>query len=163
LINTTTSIPITTRLEDRVYQEAEVKYHLLKKGLIEKLLEIKKLYMRDKTLFKDSNKNINDTNEQNEGDSTQPQIKDFKIEEEETKKEQINLKQEEINPKEEHSNNVGNEDSKKETNSAQFPMTDKDTIKKEDIQDCKIEEEEDIQGCKIEEEEEDIKESKSNQ
>jgi hypothetical protein len=38
-------------LEKRIYQEAEMNYFILKDRLIKKLLEIKRLYMRDKGLF----------------------------------------------------------------------------------------------------------------
>lgn len=40
-----------SRLEKRIYQEAEMNYFILKDRLIKKLLEIKRLYMRDKGLF----------------------------------------------------------------------------------------------------------------
>ena len=39
-----------------MYREAEINYYSLKKQLIEKLLDIKKLYMRDKTLFQSPEK-----------------------------------------------------------------------------------------------------------
>jgi hypothetical protein len=49
-------------LEKRIYQEAEMNYCMLKDRLIKKLLEIKRLYMRDKGLFQIQERSFEENN-----------------------------------------------------------------------------------------------------